>query len=467
MSLRCKAALALSLALLVGCASYTTRTGMEKMAIPEEKTFQPTSIEDIEAPAREAAAEEARKAEIASLIAERDAAISRAEKAESTIEKIYADLEAKEHAEAEAKAKAEAERIAAEKAAAEAKAKAEAERIAAEKAAAEAKAKAEAEAQARAEAERIAAEQAAFEEQMKRDAEKLAAEAEAKAKAEAERIARDKALVERLNDFPADLSAITIPHIYRPVDRMEELDSAFTRVDVMLIPLGKEALKEEDVDRIVASSRDMGLEFIIVNGERENLVQFAKKAQMDSVLLETSLVLFTSDLAKADSRSASFALCSGKELEIGALDISDRMVEAKNLDVKEWKNYILSKSDADMDEVAETEDMIASKCAILALSSSQPSTLDWTIFTPFTYRDDTTWPISDSLATAWSDTYRATHFSEEVDAGITLETASVAERLDFLYSRGLLEVSSDTVSLAGLSDRETERFATVATYLIP
>ncbi|MBR1918807.1 MAG: hypothetical protein IJ831_04215 [Spirochaetales bacterium] len=489
MSLRSKVALALSVALLVGCATYTTNTATKKMTIPEEQSFQPTSLEDIKAPEKalreqeerleaEKRASEARQQELDLIKKERDDAIIRAQKAEAAIARIYADQAAKAQAEreriaaekaaaeekarleAEAKEKAEEERLAAEKAAAEERARKEAERIAAEKAAEEAKAKAEAEAKAKAEEERIAAEKAAFEEQMRADAERLAAE---KAALEAEARAR----AERLNEFPEDLSAIAVPHIYRPADTMASLDPAFTRVDVMLISLGRKKLPSDEIDRIVEASRDMGLEFTIVNGDRENLVEFARKAGVDSVLLETSLILFTPEIREADERSALFVLSSGKELEIGALDISDGMVEARNLEVNEWKNYILNESAAKKAEVDRTEDMIGNGKAILALSSSEPSTLDWSIFTPFTYRDDTSWPISDSLNANWSDTYRSTHFSEEVDAGATFESSSVTERLDFLYTRGILEVSSDTIALSGLSDGEIQRLATVATYLIP
>ena len=66
-----------------------------------------------------------------------------------------------------------------------------------------------------------------------------------------------------------------------------------------------------------------------------------------------------------------------------------------------------------------------------------------------------------------SDTYRATHFSEETDGGITLITPVLSERLDFLYSKGIIEVSSSTVALSGLSNMDIERFAILATYIIP
>ena len=66
-----------------------------------------------------------------------------------------------------------------------------------------------------------------------------------------------------------------------------------------------------------------------------------------------------------------------------------------------------------------------------------------------------------------SDTFRSTHFSEETDGGITFNSSKLSERLDFLYTKGLLEVSSTTLAVAGLSNNDIARFAILATYIVP
>ena len=43
-----------------------------------------------------------------------------------------------------------------------------------------------------------------------------------------------------LNDYPADLSLVTYPHVYRPADSRTKLDAAFTRFDILLLPLGQD-----------------------------------------------------------------------------------------------------------------------------------------------------------------------------------------------------------------------------------
>ena len=75
--------------------------------------------------------------------------------------------------------------------------------------------------------------------------------------------------------------------------------------------------------------------------------------------------------------------------------------------------------------------------------------------------------MSDHLDASFSDSYRATHFSEEVDTGVTLSAGRIHERLDRLYSQGLMEVSSSTMAIPGLSDAEVQRYAVVATYILP
>ena len=51
--------------------------------------------------------------------------------------------------------------------------------------------------------------------------------------------------------------------------------------------------------------------------------------------------------------------------------------------------------------------------------------------------------------------------------GVTLAAGGIHERMDALYSQGLMEVSSSTLALSGLSDQEIQRYATAATYIVP
>lgn len=321
------------------------------------------------------------------------------------------------------------------------------------------------------EAERLRAEEAlrAEEERKAREAEALAAEKaarEEKAKAQEELI-RNLGSVRSRNDFPQDLSAITYPHVFRPQNTNELLSSSFTRLDVLLLPLGDGSYTAEDMARIANAVADIKVSFMFITGSTENQVALANVLQRDAVALEGGMVIFTSELKSATATAALFTVADGKEVGLSVLDISDDMVKASPLDIAAWQEYLKAEEDKDIELIGSVTSSIEGASRIFALSSSEPSTLDWTKFTPYSYRADYSWGISDELLKEWSDTYRATHFSEETDSGITLKTPSVSERMDFLYTQGVMEVSSETIPVGILSEGDNAVYALIATYIIP
>ena len=447
--------------ILSGCATYTSSQGMEHLDLPRYSDLPETRISAINAEA-ERAAEEARLEAEAKARAEEEARLAAEAKAEE--ERLEAERIAEE-ARLEAEARAEAERLEAERLAeearlkAEAEAKAEAERLEAERLAEEARLKAEAE--AKAEAERLEAERLAEEARLK---------AEAEARAEAERKAREASLaaslakLRRINSYPADAKDLRIPHVWRPVDEQLLRSDSFTRLDVLLIPLS--GISDENVLRSAASVADMEADFIFVTGPVSSQIAFAKALYRDAVTLSGGTVIFRSELISADEYTALFRVSESKDIQLTAVT-EDNASARTAVRPEDWKEYLLLTSEKRVEEVKDITERLSDTEAIMALSAAEPSSLDWTIFTPYSYRSDASFPVSDYLNTVLSDTFRATHFSEETSGGITLETKVLSERLDFLYTKGIIEVSSSTLAVAGLTDAEPKRFAVAATYLLP
>lgn len=282
--------------------------------------------------------------------------------------------------------------------------------------------------------------------------------------------AMEQAIVakEGRNDYPSDLSQLEYPHVYRPADSRSVLDEAFTRVDVLLIPLGDTPLGADRAATMANSVRDLGFEFIALTGSLENQTAFAVALGMDAVTLKGGTICFTPPLKSATDSVASFTLCHDKDIDLMVLDLFDDADFALDLDIAGWIDHVSAKSDAGINAIDALDSQSTDGQKILALSSSEPSSLDWSIFTPYEYRTRHSWAISDHLATlGFSDSYRATHFSEETDSGVTLAAGGIHERMDALYSQGLMEVSSSTLTLCGLSDQEIQRYATAATYIVP
>lgn len=440
--------------LLFGCATYTSSMGFEKISLEENVNLKETRYRVI-LDEKQKAEEEARLAQekLEAEIKAQEERIIKERLAEE--ERIKAEQLAEE-ARIEAEKKAEEERIEAERLAEEARL-AEEERIQAEKEAE--RLRLEAEEKARLEAERLEAERLAEEERLINEKK---AEAERKAKEAA--FAQSLAKARRLNAYPQDLNSMGLPHIYRPVDAPILKDDSFTKLDVLFIPLG--FTQNIDTQVIADSVKDINADFIFITGLLSDRVELSKALGKDTVTFKNGSIIFNSSLIEASDTSAKFKVSESKDIELCIYALSEKgAVNAK--DAASWVEYINAQSEKDCKEVLSSVESLSDSEVIYALSSSQPSSLDWSIFTPYQYRTDASFTISDELNKDYSDTYRATHFSEETDGGITFNSSKLSERLDFLYTKGLLEVSSTTLAVAGLSNKDIARFAILATYIVP
>jgi hypothetical protein len=303
-------------------------------------------------------------------------------------------------------------------------------------------------------------------------AEEEAVRAEAERKAEEERKLKEnleainRAIEKRteLNAYPSDLSLITLPHVYRPANSRTVLNADFTVFKSLLLPLGNEERSPENLSTIYSSIQDINAEFVFLTGSLENRIAFSKLASYDAVTTESGTILFRPELKETTEKSASFILSEGKELALASLSMP---LSGFTSDIETWHEAAMLSSQNRIDEISTLSEEL-NQPAIFALSGEEPSTLDWTRLTSFSYRKEMEWPLSDAiLDKGFSDTYRATHYSEETDAGITYENGGISERLDFFYTKGLIEVSSSTLAIGGLSDTEAPVFALMATYIMP
>lgn len=292
-------------------------------------------------------------------------------------------------------------------------------------------------------------------------------EEEQKVKQNLEAISKAMEKKGEINPYPNDISSITIPHIFRPVNSKTSISDSFTVFDTIIIPLGKELRDDENLNKILNSILDIKPEFIFLTGSLENQVNFAKLANIDAVTLNSGTVLFTPELESADKDIAVFKLNASKTLAISNVTEFFKNLSFSNIDIDAWHELSLQ---TQSERIKNLEPIVSaiSQASILSLSTDEPSSSDWSLFTPYDYRKDFDWPLSDYLIeNGFRDTYRETHFSEETDAGITREIENIKERFDFIYSKGLMEISSTTLVVAGLSSEKETVFATIATFIYP
>lgn len=397
---------------LVSCKTYTIHDGLDNINIAEEIGVQETRYNEI---VRIKAEEEAERARV------------------------------------EAEAKAERERIEAERAKAEADKKAEMERIEAEK-------KAE-------EIRKYEEEQA-----LKKSLANLNA-------------ALDKQAA--INPYPQNLAELKLPHIYRPVNTKAVLNDKFTKFEVLFLPLGQDERSDENLALISQNISTIPLEFIFVTGSEQNQVNFAKALDKDAVTLSGGTIIFTVQVDRANENNVTFKVSENKTLDATVIDVTNEgyketlamidseYAEAKTKDSKSFNLGLftkLSKDNVDNNE-REIDTALANtgETTLFAISQSEPAVVDWDIFTPYSYRTEFDWPLSTYiLEQGYRDTFEETRYSVEESAGITKEIGKyVKERFDFLYSKGLMEVTSSTLAISGLSDTENPTFALIATYIMP
>ncbi len=289
-----------------------------------------------------------------------------------------------------------------------------------------------------------------------------------------------------INVYPDDLSALEYPHVYTPAAEPVADEDGINTIQILLLPLGYDPMTEEDALRILGASSDLEPDFVILTGSVENQVMGAEMAGWNAVTMEGGTILYDLPLKVAGTGSSVFGVTDTKDVAIAPLSFDDSMpssgaeaeawalslsestdeLEAVRAEAEAWALSLRGNPDELEAVRAETEAMTGER-RILALSSAEPSGADWIEFTPFRYRSTMSFPVSEYLLSeGWLDAYRATHYTAETDGGITRHSGDLYERLDFIYSDGLLPVSAISYPVMGLTDR-TGAFAVLAEMLVP
>ncbi len=271
------------------------------------------------------------------------------------------------------------------------------------------------------------------------------------------------ALEAAVNEYPSDVSSLTCPFYYNPVknNRTEKAD-VNTVFSAVLIPLGEEPLSDEAVESVVSFLGNYSFTLTALTGSLSNQIRIATALQKDAVTTEGgTIVLDGVVLEEMTEDHIVAALTPERSVTVYPRDLhpvipedetaEDLLLMVDNLEKKNAEALIESISSSTTD------------ARILFLSSTAPSSLDWTDWTEYDYREERSFLLSDILLSlSWNDAYASTRFSEETEAGVTRSAGPYRERLDFIYTKGIITLSSIVVPIENLSSS-----ATVADFLIP
>lgn len=286
--------------------------------------------------------------------------------------------------------------------------------------------------------------------------------AEERARQEQVEAERREAEAKRINAYPEEKDLI-LPFYYNPVKSKALLkEEVLTSLTVAFLPLGEETLTEDALKAMVATLGDRGYTLIGLTGSYENQKNMAMLLGNDALTVEGGTLSFSGVSIKSmNAKGVVLQLTPSKALEVSAKDFKPYL--PGDGETSEVLKSVEELEEAQVEALVEDISGGEEERRILFLTSIAPASSDWTDWTDYPYRREETFIISDIMkALNWNDTFADTHYSVETESGVTRVNGAIAERLDFIYVKGILPVASYTVPL-----EKTDKIAIVAEYLLP
>lgn len=264
----------------------------------------------------------------------------------------------------------------------------------------------------------------------------------------------------RINEYPEDLSSITLPFYYNPVKNNEAKMDGET-ITAILIPMGEKRLEEEALISIKNCISDIKGKVIALTGSMENRSRFSTLLSQDAITVEGGTIIFIDSYLK-DTQEDKVTLQLSKDKDISLLISDQKPLLPGEGDVDEVLALVDSLQDRDIESLVEYVSQNDNQRKIFFLSSYAPSSTDWNEWTDYSYRKDHSFMISDTLSDLkWQDAFDAMRFNGETESGVTRRNGEIEERLDFIWSKGLIPTSSYTLPL-----ENTELTAVVADFIL-
>lgn len=270
------------------------------------------------------------------------------------------------------------------------------------------------------------------------------------------------------------LSELTLPHRYVISSTVKVIPKG-SILKTLLLPLSDVPWQGSDLaDSVALSISDLEAPVIFVTGAMENVTSLVKRLAVNAVLLEGGAVITPLEVLEATKNSVQVRLNGEQTLRLSLANLVEYEVLSSFLDGEEgWKETQKRISEPRLKtllSIARTG--LKVEPTILAGSLYEPSHQDWSSFSPISYRQvDYLWPLGAALEEEqfW-DVYRLTHFSADTDSGNTIALGEIKERVDYLFTRKLLPLSSTIIPVGGEStprDEEVQRWGIAASLLIP
>ena len=295
-------------------------------------------------------------------------------------------------------------------------------------------------------------------------------EAEKKRLAEIEQARKEKEA--EIMQIPP-LGQITFPRPYatkRPIILAKQGE----KLNVLMIPLSDKPWQDENKASEVAKSiGDLQAPVIFLTGAMENVISLVRLMGYNAVLFEGGAILSDYKVVEASASGMVVQYSESKTLRLSLVNLPQYSVLQAFLQGTDWKALQEKEAPSRVKKVQEIiNEGTNTMPTIIGASLYEPSYQDWNTFSPIAYRQmEYLWPLCDTFEQeAFFDGYRVTHYSEATDAGNTIKTKNLEERIDYLFSRKVLPLQVSVITAGPESVPDSDgiaRFALYGSYLIP
>lgn len=296
-------------------------------------------------------------------------------------------------------------------------------------------------------------------------------EAEQQQLEEEERI-REAALQAQYRQIPP-LASLTFPRVYA-TDTPTTLLTDQSQLHVMLLPLDDTPWSEKGMALEVKNSiKDLSYPVIFLTGHMQNVIDVVREIGVHAVLVDGGAIITTLPIVSSSKHGASVQFSEKKTLRLALSYLPEYEVLSTFASGGDWKAIQKEITGSRQEKLkAIIGEGSITEPTLIASSLFEPSHQDWNTFSPITYRQvDYLWPLTTLLEDEqFYDAYRATHFSSATDAGNTFLKGNLKERIDYLFSRKLLPLSSSMLTIGGESVADANgiaRYGLVASFLVP
>ena len=267
----------------------------------------------------------------------------------------------------------------------------------------------------------------------------------------------------KVNNYPLNLFTLSYPFYYNPVkNNTYTLSEEETVIATLFIPLGEERLSDEALNSIKEQLDKHRFSIIALSGAIDNQVRLATLIGKDAVTTKGGTIIFSDGvLSSMHDSYIELSLTENKKIALLSEDFHPIVPYVDTVD--EALELVSKLEKAELEELINRISEPQEEIKILLLSSLSPSSLDWSAWTEYPYRRDYQFLFSDTLSNLnWFDAFNLSRFNEETESGITRRFGEYEERLDFVYFKGMIELSSYTFPIENLANTPI-----VATFLIP